>query len=416
MNQEPQEALLDSSATQPDNRTLFTGLRDIVARHLLHWPAKPAAKRHRDIAPPTMSAATRLLARLIPWGLGLTFLVSFFWDFDGLALDWTGLSLRLLQDDQAVLTWNLAWLPLPVRTAVLPLEGLLLVLSSSGLIGFFTNWLAIALLFRPRGPRPVFGQGVIPAQRESIIVRLATAIDAELIGPEVIKRGIRDSNLVPSFLVQAQVALRGLLDDDDFRTEIRRVIRDYVEETLSSDELRREIADFTLARLEQHFDRGVGAIAMKTLLQLTRSQLRAAVDRAIREMPQGLDIVLDKLDRMLDSLPNRLTEHTDAIEEWTTGAVQRFAGNLDIYGMLVKQMRDFDEQRLEDLIKNSSNDQLDYIKYLGGVLGTVGGLVIFNRWLALPALALLFLLLVGVDALLLRARKMRERSSNGGTT
>ena len=53
--------------------------------------------------------------------------------------------------------------------------------------------------------------------------------------------------------------------------------------------------------------------------------------------------------------------------------------------MSVENMQRNDERQLEDLIKNSSNEQINYIKYLGGVLGFFGGLVI---WAPLPALVL----------------------------
>ena len=386
------------------------GLRGIIARHIRHWPSEARPTLRPAIVPPTMSPATQFLVRLIPWALGLSFFASFFWDFDGLTIAYTGTALQLLADGQPALTWSLQWLGLPnVDQRILELEDLMLIMSTSGLIGFFTNWLAIAMLFRPRDRHPIFGQGVIPSQRESIIVRLATAIDGELIGPDVIKKGIRDSGVVPNFLSQAQQALRGLLDDAEFRAEIRAVIRAYVEESLSSEDFRTEIAEFTFRRLEKHFDSGVGGMAVKAVLQLAEGPLRSAVDRAIREMPHGLDIVLNKLDGMLDAVPDRLAAQRDEIEEWATGAAQSFVGNLDVYGMLVNQMEGFDERRLEDLIKYSSNDQLNYIKYLGGVLGFVGGLVIFAPKLALPALTMLVLLLVGIDLLIIRVSRRRER-------
>ena len=62
-------------------------------------------------------------------------------------------------------------------------------------------------------------------------------------------------------------------------------------------------------------------------------------------MPQGLGLVLKKLDLMLDALPDKLSARSDAIEEWATGAAQSFVGNLDVYTMLVSRMQSFDEDR-----------------------------------------------------------------------
>ncbi|HHG85381.1 MAG TPA: DUF445 family protein, partial [Bacteroidetes bacterium] len=48
----------------------------------------------------------------------------------------------------------------------LQLEALLRVVSVSGLIGFSTNWIAIKMLFKPVLRRPIWGQGLIPAQKD----------------------------------------------------------------------------------------------------------------------------------------------------------------------------------------------------------------------------------------------------------
>ena len=359
----------------------------------------------------TLSPTTRLLARVVPWILGLFFAASFFWDFDGLAIAWTGNVLQLLSGGTPMIAWSFGWSPFSDTLGTLPLEGLLLTTASSGLIGFFTNWLAVSMLFRPRSRRPVFGQGVVPAQRENIILHLAEAIDRELIGPDVITKGIQDSGMVQQFMAQAQQALRALLEDEEFRTGLRQMIHAYVERTISSEGFRQEIVDFTVARLREHFDSGMGGLAMKAVLQLGEGPLRSAVQRAVMTMPQGLDIVLNRLDAALDSLPEEVVERSDDLEEWAIGAVQRFVGTLDIYGMLIGQMQGFDEKRLEDLIRNSSNDQFNYIKYLGGILGFIGGLVIFNRWLALPALGGVVLLLVGLDHAIIRLSRRQRRAA-----
>ena len=76
------------------------------------------------------------------------------------------------------------------------LDGLLRMLSVSGLIGFLTNWLAVAMLFQPRQRRPIFGQGLIPAQRELVIARLAQAISERLINAQLIHQQIETSGLI----------------------------------------------------------------------------------------------------------------------------------------------------------------------------------------------------------------------------
>ena len=76
--------------------------------------------------------------------------------------------------------------------------------------------------------------------------------------------------------------------------------------------------------------------------------------------------------------------------------------------MIIGNMRQYDEQKLEQLIKNTSNEQLNYIKYHGGVLGLFGGLVIWKPLLALAVFGTLGLLLYALDEMLLRAGRATD--------
>ncbi len=82
-----------------------------------------------------------------------------------------------------------------------------------------------------------------------------------------------------------------------------------------------------------------------------------------------------------------------------------FVENLDLYGMIAGNMQQYDEKKLEDLLKRATNEQLNYIKYLGGVLGCIGGLVIWQPVPSLIALGVIGMLIYGIDELLFRARK-----------
>ena len=405
---------MPAAPAEEDAPGTLAGLWGIVRHHLhtVRAPAPPPAPADPD-ALPTLSPTTRLLIRFVPWVLGFLFVLSFFWDFDGLAVVYADGALRFMVQGGETVAWHLGDLALPWGEGVLSLEGLLLVTSSSGLIGFLTNWIAITMLFRPRTRHPIFGQGVIPAQRDSIVVQLASAVNRELISTDVIQKGIHDSGIVQEFLAEAQRALRELLTDEAFREEIRSVIHRYVHEAISSEAFRQEIADFTMRRIADNLDSAVGGRALKAVVQLGQAPLRSAVDRIVREVPSGLEIVLSKLDAALDTLPDHVASHSAGLEAWASGAVQQFVGTQDIYSMLLGRMQEFDEQRLEDLIKHSSNEQFNYIKYLGGLLGFVGGLVIFERWLALPALGALLLLLIGLDYALIGALRRRKRRRHG---
>ena len=366
------------SITRDRVRDVRSLLMRYVRRHDI-TPQSPSSEPTREPPAPTGAYARLVpLMRLVPFGLALLFAASFFWDFPGLSISLPGTSVAL--------------------------DGLLRIVSVSGLIGFLTNWLAISMLFHPREKRPVFGQGLIPAQRKRVIHRLAGAVSDELINEDIIKARIRESRIIPRYRERVFSVTRGVLEDPDFRRDVKALTADYVERVLTSNEVRQKIVDFTVEKMEEHASRGIAGVAFKTYRFFNEEDFQRRIDEAVRELPGSLDYVLDEMDHLLDRLPAQIEARSDDIEAWTTRAVLRFVENIDIYSIIVDNMDNYDERRLERLLKSTSDEQFNYIKYLGGVLGFFGGLVIWEPLLALTAFMLLGLGLYGLDVFLYHRR------------
>lgn len=322
------------------------------------------------------------LLSIIPWGLLVCFVASFFWDFDGMEASVFG--------------------------SVYALEGIMRMVSVSGLIGFLTNWVAITMLFNPRKQRPLLGQGLIPAQRERVIYRLATAVSEELINEEIIKQKIEENEIIPKYRELAMSVTRGVLEDPAFRSELKALTADYVETVLTSDAVRIRIVDFVVSKIEAYVGEGVGGMALKAYRYLNEDDFKARIDKAIHGIPTQLDVVLDEIDTLLDKIPEKIEARAEDIENLATKVVLGFVENLDVYEMVMSNMMAYDEGKLEDLIKNSSNEQLTYIKYLGGALGALGGFVI---WQPIPAV-IVFVTLGGAlfvaDEVIMRLKASKE--------
>lgn len=366
--------------TRARARDLRTILSKYVARHL---PPPPPARPSTDEPPRAVGAHARLLPllQIVPWGLAALFAFSFVWDFPG---------------------WRISPLGYPLE-----LTGLLRMLSVSGLIGFLTNWLAITMLFNPRENRPIFGQGLIPAQRERVIYRLAKAVSEELINETIIKEKIEESGVITKYREMALTVTRGVVEDPDFRTELKALTADYVETVLASEAVRQKIAAFLVEKVEGYAGAGLGGLALRAYRFLNEADFQRRVDEAIRQIPTSLDTALDGIDHVLDRVPEKIEARSDEIEAWVTKIVLGFVEKLDVYDMVVTNMQRYDDQKLENLLKNTSNEQLNYIKYLGGVLGLFGGLVIWKPLLSLIIFGSLGLFLYTLDELLYRRAKAR---------
>jgi uncharacterized membrane-anchored protein YjiN (DUF445 family) len=363
-------------------RTRARDLRSLLARYIRqHLPDLPAAAEVTPEPPRAVGAHARILPFLvlIPWVLAALFAFSFVWDFPDVELSAFGL--------------------------VLEVDGLLRILSVSGLIGFLTNWLAITMLFNPRERRPIFGQGLIPAQRERVIFRLAKAVSEELINEEIIKKKIEESGVIPKYRDVTLAVTRGVVEDPEFRRELKALTADYLQTVLSSDAVRHKIADFLGEKLEKFAGKGVGGFALRAYRFLNEEDFQRRIESAVQQIPSNLDTALDELDAVLDRVPEKIEARSEEIERWVTRIVLGFVENLDVYNIIIGNIERYDERQLEALIKNTSNEQLDYIKYLGGVLGCIGGFVIWRPFISLIFFAAIGGLLYLIDEALYRRGK-----------
>ncbi|PIQ63417.1 MAG: DUF445 domain-containing protein [Bacteroidetes bacterium CG12_big_fil_rev_8_21_14_0_65_60_17] len=381
-DQTSQDRGLSVGEAREATRSTATELRHLLARHIRrHLPSRVTPRKKVAEPPRLIGGHARLLPllKIIPWMLAALFVFSFTWDFPGGEISALGMTL--------------------------PLEGVLRFVSVSGLIGFLTNWVAITMLFNPRGERPILGQGLIPAQRERVVYRLATAVSEELINEEIIKQKIEENNIIPRYRALALDVTRGVLEDDAFRADFKKLTASYLEAVLTSPEVRTRIVQFVIAKIESWAGQGLGGFALKAYRFVNEEDFTGRVEDAIASLPDQLDIVMDEMDALLDVIPGKIEARSEDIEHWATKVVLGFVENLDVYDMVMSNMMAYDDRRLEELIKRSTNEQLSYIKYLGGILGACGGLVIWQPLPALIVFAVVGATVYGADVVIFRLRR-----------
>lgn len=382
MQPENEPHITDVRDTRPQDATKEYGRRlwDLVRRHSSKSPIlddKPKPVRQRpDLQPLTRPWVLRLL-QAFPYILIGVFGASFFWDFTGMSANLFG--------------------------QLISFDGLLRITSVSGLIGYGTNWLAITMLFRPEKRRPLLGHGLIPSQKQVIAFRLAQAVSTDLINPELIKQKIADANIIPIFRDRAIAWLRGITDDVAFRDELKSITVGYMHDLVADPEVRSALAANILRTLEQSIaSKKLEKLALQTYLMVRGNEAQEIVEQAIARIPENIERMLDKVDHTLDELPAKLEERSDQIELIMTQTLYRLINQLDVHTLIEENINRFEEQRLEKMIKGATNEQLRYIQYLGAVLGTIGGLVIWSPLLALGLLGSASVLIVVLDQLLLK--------------
>lgn len=181
----------------------------------------------------------------------------------------------------------------------------------AGLIGWFTNWLAIKMLFKPRSPISILGfnfQGVIPKRRGEIAETIGKTIENELLTKGDLLNAIKNVDL--------REPLRPLL-------------------TIKIDEL------------------------VQQKLATINPMLMAFIPKE----------TLENIKKMI------LEEVISAVPEITEKLGGHLTAGLPISELVVKNISQFDLDRLEKMIVEASHKEFKFIEYLGGVVGILIGLI-----------------------------------------
>jgi len=178
-------------------------------------------------------------------------------------------------------------------------------------------------------------------------------------------------------------------------------------------EVRANIAESIIHQIENNIEENsFEKVALKAYSFIKGQEMQSLVEDALTKLPGGVEKGLDKLDSFLDTLPDKIETHSSAIENIVTSLLYKLINQLDVHALVEDNLRQYDEQRLEKLIKNASNDQLQYIQYLGAVLGTLGGFIIWKPIGSLLLLMLIISITLGLDFALDWLNKSKANNSN----
>ncbi len=176
---------------------------------------------------------------------------------------------------------------------------LLLLPVVGAAIGWFTNYLAVKMLFRPRQPLRLLGistQGLIPRRREELAQSIAAVVEQELLGADDVAKALEsdafrerltavlDEHL--STLLREKLTGRPLASQfltEDVLAPVRRAIIGEVIKAFPT------AAGVLRDALTQHLD--IQAIVVEKVRQLDLDQLEALVFRVARKEFRYIELV-----------------------------------------------------------------------------------------------------------------------------
>lgn len=291
--------------------------------------------------------------KVLPLACGVGFGVSFFWDFG---------------PDDSIMLWG----------QKLEMAAFLRMVTVSGLIGFGTNWVAVKMLFKPVYRRPIWGQGLIPAHKERIVWNLAGGIHKHILNEELIRERIHQSGLIPKISRLMVEGVEGLLDDEEFKREVKVIAYKYVKERISLPETRQRFTHILDEKLDENIKGGLPGLVFQAYKKLNKKEYETILQNMLSKVPGIVVEVLEEAEGETDTVTEAIKQREKDMEAFLLRIVVDVLDRIDIRTLLSKQMAHFDEARLEQLIWSATNEQLLYIEYLGTLLGILGGLLIWQ--------------------------------------
>jgi uncharacterized membrane protein YheB (UPF0754 family) len=296
-------------------------------------------------------------------------------------------------------------------------QGIIRACSVAGCIGFGTNWVAVKMLFWPREPRPVFGQGLIPSQRDQLVQKVADQVLGKLINEELITQKIEETRVVPRFTQGLITKMHDLVQEEEFQQDLRNMVLTYVGELAGNPEFRKGLADRAEKSLEEFAGESFKSWLVKKLKRTWRAPLLEVLNREIEDLDETIKSGLGEFKDALAHLPTALESHQEQIDRVLSQMLMGMVREVDLREIVLEQLATVTPQELEQGFREFSDDKLSFITILGGLLGLVGGtILVWPVWSTL-VLCVLFALMVAADLALYpltRGRSLSGEESGEG--
>lgn len=188
---------------------------------------------------------------------------------------------------------------------------LILIPLISAFIGWFTNWIAIKMLFHPRLPKRILGftfQGIFPKRQQQFAEKLGRLVSSELLSFSDIEEKITKKENLDKVL--------GHIDG-------------YIDK-------------FLKVKIEEVFPVVSMFIGDKTI-----NQLKTALMKELQTI-----------------LPDVMKKYMGALQQ-----------DLDLEKIVIEKVKGFSSDKLEDVLNSIMKKEFRFVEILGGVLGFIIGIL-----------------------------------------
>ncbi|HMV79200.1 MAG TPA: DUF445 family protein [Leptospiraceae bacterium] len=230
-------------------------------------------------------------------------------------------------------------------------NGIFIVLMA-GIVGYYTNFLAIKMLFQPKQGKVLGWEGLVPKNKPKIAKSLGESIQNRLLAPEIILNYIYEKNLIEIGTRKISTWIDETLANEKVRhtisTKIISVIREKGPEALSS---AFDISEDVLKKIAQNPDEIIKywGIARERIIDYIKSE----------ENREKIGFMLKKV--MLEEMPKLSTALNAAIDGYLANK-KTFGTSI---GKSLKKLVSFDDEAIKDLLEKFVKDPETGEQFMG---------------------------------------------------
>lgn len=212
------------------------------------------------------------------------------------------------------------------------------IICMAGVVGYFTNFLAIKMLFQPKQGKVLGWEGLVPKNKSKIARSLGNSIQNNLLHPDIIMRYMHEKNLIEKGLAKLSKEIDEAINND----EVRGVLTDKIISMLKKrgPEIITKIFDFS----EETLKKMAGSTEeVHNLWVFTRAKLVDYLNekKNREEIAKQIRIIL------LEELPKIAELIDEGLEEY----LEKNKSIGTTIGIGIKKLVSFDENAIHEIIE-----------------------------------------------------------------
>ena len=275
-------------------------------------------------------------------------------------------------------------------------------------IGYFTNYLAIKMLFRPYNEHHLgkhkipFTPGIIPRNRSKMAAAVGKAVSSRLLTPEDLAGTLTNSGAkkeiteaLTDAVFNSDISISGITGEEeaeksDLALELADGLAEKIKEKLLETDMQ-PIIDGALSEITKEYRRNpmIGMFLTDKVMLAADIKIEEGIKAYVRE--NGSELFSSYITEMIGSISHKplceAAKESGVSRETVSAAAEKgfdvFAEKIaaeipkriDISGMIRDKIDGMDVRELEELLMSVMKNELQAVVNLGAVLGAIIGTI-----------------------------------------